>query len=57
MSPFLKAIGIGVLTFVTMIFLMWGISRLMNRPFFPRFQRVPAAASPTPSLPPLFPAR
>lgn len=56
MSPLLKAIGIGVLTFVTMLFLMWAVSRLMNRPFFPRFQRAPAAqATPTPL--PLFPSR
>lgn len=55
MSPLLKAISIGIAVFATSLLIMWGTSRLMSRPFFPRFPRAPVLrATPTPA-PPLFP--
>lgn len=53
MSPFLKAVGIGIAVFAGSVLVMYGVSRSMNRPFLPRFPQPPVATTPTPVQPTL----
>ena len=54
MSPFLKAVGIGITVFAASILIMYGVSRAMNRQFLPRFPQAPAATE-APIVQPTFP--
>lgn len=51
MSPFLKAVGIGIAVFAASILIMYGVSRAMNRPFLPRFPQAVPAATDVPAQP------